>query len=214
MLQAEYNSEIIKNREADVKCRDLRKEDRDMDSYSIGKASGIAFGIIVGLLICVIVFRYVNRDKKLKTHYDERQEAVRGRAYMYGFWGCVIGAAIVICIDTAGIVFANRLTMDFLVIFIGILVQVTYSIWNDGYYGLNTNRKRFYAICIIAGLVNLLVVIANIVNGTFIENMVLSDSAVNLLIVILFLIVAAELIIKDRLDAGASDNNDKDDNED
>ena len=54
MVQEEYNSEIINIKEADVKCRDLRKEDRDMDSYSIGKASGIAFGIIVGLLIYLV----------------------------------------------------------------------------------------------------------------------------------------------------------------
>ena len=175
-----------------------------MDSYSIGKATGLAFGIAVGLLICVILFRYMNRDKKLRTKYDERQEAVRGRAYMYGFWGCVIGAAVVICIDTAGIVFASRFTMDFLIIFIGILVQVSYSVWNDGYYGLNTNKKRFYIICIVAGLINLLVVIGTIRSGEFIENMVMSDVAVNLLCVILFLVIAAELIIKDRVDAKSS----------
>ena len=88
-----------------------------MDSYSIGKATGLAFGIAVGLLICVILFRYMNRDKKLRTKYDERQEAVRGKGYTFGFWGCMAGAALVMILDCGGFEIANRFVMDFFIIF-------------------------------------------------------------------------------------------------
>lgn len=171
-----------------------------MEGANIYRGSGAAVGILAGLLICLILFRYINRDKSIKTKYDERQEAVRGKAYMYGFWASMIGAAIVICTDCAGIVIANRFAMDFFIIFVGILVQVTYSIWNDGYYGINTNKKRFYLISLAAGIINLLVVAAQVREGTFIVNGVMSDSAVNLMCVILFLFVAAELIMKDAAD--------------
>lgn len=171
-----------------------------MEGANIYRGSGVAVGILMGLFICLILFRYMNKDKNIRTKYDERQEAVRGKAYMYGFWGSMIGAAIVICIDSAGIVIANRFAMDFFIIFVGILVQVTYSIWHDGYYGINTNKKRFYIISIAAGIINLLAVLAQIREGTFVVNGVISDSAVNLMCVFLFLVVAAELIMKDVAD--------------
>ncbi|MCR5673812.1 MAG: hypothetical protein K6F87_08895 [Lachnospiraceae bacterium] len=171
-----------------------------MDSYGFGKSVGIATGIIFGLLICLILFRFINRDKKFKTKYDERQEAVRGTGYMYGFWGCMIGAALVIIADCGGLAIANRLVMDFFIVFIGIIVQVTYCIWNDGYYGINTNKKRFYIICIAAALCNLLAVVGNIKGGQFIIEGVMQDAGVNLLCVILFLVIGIELIIKDIMD--------------
>ena len=38
-------------------------------------AKGIGFitGLIVGLILVVILFKYANTDKKIKTEYDERQ---------------------------------------------------------------------------------------------------------------------------------------------
>ena len=171
-----------------------------MDSYSIGKSVGIATGIIFGLLVCVILFKFMNRDKSIKTKYDERQEAVRGRGYMYGFWGCMIGAALVMIADCGGFAIANRFVMDFFIVFVGMIVQVTYCIWNDGYYGINTNKKRFYIISIAASLCNLLAVVGNIKGGQFIIEGVIQDAGVNLMCVILFLVIGVELIIKDMID--------------
>ena len=175
-----------------------------MEAYNIGKAVGLATGIIVGLICCFFVFKYMNKDKKLLTKYDERQQAARGRAYMYGFWAVMIATAVVIIAETAGIFPVAALTRGFFIIFVGIIVQVSYSIFNDAYYGINTNKKRFMIVCIIAGLCNLLGVIGSIKGGNFIEDGVLTDAGTNLLCVILMFTVAVELLIKDRIDSKKS----------
>ena len=41
---------------------------------------GLAVGIIVGLIICVLLAKFGNKDGAVKSKYDERQEAVRGKA--------------------------------------------------------------------------------------------------------------------------------------
>lgn len=174
------------------------QEENDMNSYSIGNSVGVATGIAIGLIICIFLIKFMNRDKKLKTEYDERQEAVRGKGYTYGFWGCMAGAALVMIADCGGFVFATRFVMDFFIIFIGLIVQITYCIWNDGYYGINTNKKRFYIISIIAVLLNLLSVIGNIKGGSLIRDGLLQDAGINLMIVVLFIVIAVELIIKEK----------------
>ena len=171
-----------------------------MEMYSFGKGMGLFFGIVVGLLICLVLFRFMNKDKSLRTKYDERQQIVRGRAYKYGFWTCMATAALIMCLEAGSVVFATRFVTTWIIIFAGILVQVCYSIWNDGYYGVNTNKKRFYAVSLIASLINLLAVIMSIREGNFIVDGVVSDTGVNLLCVILFLVIGIELIIKEGLE--------------
>ena len=168
--------------------------------YYLGKSAGLAAGIIVGLVICVILFKFMNKDKDLKTKYDERQQSVRGRAYKYGFWGFMAGTGFIMCLDAGGIEIASRSVTLFFIMFIGLVIQVCYSIWNDGYYGINTNKKRFYGVSLVASLINLLVVVAAVREGSFFENGLISDRGINLLCVILFLIIGVELIIKDCLD--------------
>ena len=179
--------------------------------YNIGKTVGLTAGIIVGLLICVIAFRYMNKDKKLLTKYDERQQAARGKAYMYGFWACIIATAVVIVLECGGIVLANRFTTGFFIIFAGIITQISYSIFHDAYYGINTNKKRFIIVCVLAGLANLLGVIGPIKGGTFIEDGVLSDAGTNLMCVIMLFTMAVELFIKGRIDAGCAPEEESED---
>ncbi len=171
-----------------------------MEKLGIFKASGITAGIIVGLIICIFLFKYMNRDKKIMTKYDERQEMARGKAYKYGFWASMIATAFVMVFDVAGITLATSFTKYFFILFVGIVVQVTYSIWNDAYYGINTNKKRLIVICIVAGIINLLSVVANIMGGQFIVDGIISDAGANALCCILMLYAGILLIIKDMKD--------------
>ena len=50
------------------------------------RSSGLVFGLIIGLAIAAILIKAANKDGKFKTKYDERQEAVRGKAYKYSFY--------------------------------------------------------------------------------------------------------------------------------
>ncbi len=182
-----------------------------MEAYNVGKAVGIIFGIIVGLVICIFVFRYMNRDKKIVTKYDERQEMARGRAYKYGFWASMVAAAVVMALEIAGVQIATSFTKYFFIMFVGIMVQVGYSILNDAYYGINTNKKRLIIICIIAGLCNFFPIVGTVMGGQFIVDGIISDSGANLLCCILMIYAGVMLFVKDLRDKKQTDTEEGED---
>ena len=50
--------------------------------YNIGRMFGVISGVLIGLVIAVIMLRFVNKNKKMTAEYDEMQKLVRGRGYM------------------------------------------------------------------------------------------------------------------------------------
>ena len=165
------------------------------------RSAGLAIGLFVGLIICVVIFKYWNKDGKIKTQYDEMQELVRGRAYKYAFWTLVAYEAIM-CI-LSGFSFnlhADMFIMHFSGIIIAALVHASYSVWNDAYMGLNTNAKRFTVCMILIGLVNLLSGIAAIAGGSLVIDGVLQAPFTNLLCAFVFIVIGVEIAVKDRID--------------
>ena len=114
--------------------------------YSMGKAIGLATGIIFGLIICYIAFKRLNNDHKVKSEYDERQRLIRGRSYMFAFYGTVIAEAIMICLSFSG-VFTGLPIPEYVYhvtsMFVGLITLVIHSVWNGAYWGLNNNVKRY-----------------------------------------------------------------------
>ena len=53
--------------------------------YNIGRMFGVISGVLIGLVIAVIMLRFVNKNKKMTAEYDEMQKLVRGRGYMASF---------------------------------------------------------------------------------------------------------------------------------
>ena len=123
--------------------------------YNIGKMVGIAVGIMIGLIICLILYRVMNKDGKIKTQYDEMQQITRGRGYQYAFYTIMVCEVLLILFSVGNV----RLPFDnaclhFLIIFIGVVIHITYCIFNDAYVGLNTNMKRFIIIMILVSVIN------------------------------------------------------------
>lgn len=175
-----------------------------MDKMQLFRSSGIVLGLIVGLIICIPVIKYMNKDKKLKTEYDERQEVARGRAYRYAFWSMCGALAFVMVLELFDITVATSFAKYFFVMFVGLIVQVAVSIWNNAYYGINTNKKRCMIVCIFAGACNLFAFVGNIMSGQFIVDGVIQDSGANLLCFILLIFAGVELFIKDRIETKAA----------
>ena len=59
-----------------------------------GLAAGVMVGVIFALILCAVLFRFANKDKKIKTEYDERQKEIRGRGYTIGFYTMVALLAV------------------------------------------------------------------------------------------------------------------------
>ena len=158
-------------------------------------------GFVVGIIIAFICLTKLNNDGKSKTKYDERQKAVRGDAYRYAFFATIIACFVVMLLSTIdGLLNIFGKEVYCIPIFVGLLVQISYAIFNDGYVGLNTNMKRFIIFMILITLVNILVPVRFMVEGEFIKDGVIQTGFANLLCAGLFIILIIELLIKKLID--------------
>ena len=93
--------------------------------YNSARMIGVTIGIIVGLIIAIFIIRYVNRNKKLTTEYDEMQKQIRGEGYKYAFYAVLILEAV-LCVLTLGVVLpAEPYVVHFFAIFVGIFLWVS-----------------------------------------------------------------------------------------
>ena len=163
----------------------------------MGRAVGTAVGIFVGLIICILVYKAMNKDGKMKTKYDEMQILVRGKAYQYAFWTVMGLEAAMLVLDSGNIQLPwEEYLTHVIIILISVLVQVSYCIWNDGYVGLNTNMGRFGVFSVCISLFNFLIAGGAIFDGEMIVNGRLQTPFINLLCGILFIVVGIEIFLK------------------
>lgn len=164
--------------------------------YNEGRMTGVMVGIIIGLIIVVIVLRSINRDKSLKTDYDEMQKLIRGTGYKYGFYAIVIYEAVLLVLSMWTELPAKSSVVHFTAIFIGIMVQVCYCIWNDAYIGLNTNVKRYVIIMAVVSVINLGTAILAWKSGEMVLEGKLQEPFINFLCGMMFAVIGAVAVVK------------------
>jgi len=159
---------------------------------------GIICGATIGLIISVIVLTVCNRNKKVKTEYDERQKAIRGKSYMYGFYTAVIymAALVLFYMTEIAIPFTIPVVM-FFGIFLSISVLAVHSILNGAYWGLNNNKGRYIIVFCACALINLAVGISAMINGSILEGV--QGPLINFLCGILCLEIGIAVLIKDHI---------------
>ena len=168
------------------------------------KASvGIAFGIMVGLVISVILFKFANKDNRIKTQYDERQEAIKGKGYKYSFYTMLTLEVILMLVKISGFIFpVEEYLIHMTVILTGCLVLCIHSIWNGVYWGLNNNHKRYYIIFAVAVILNSIPVVAAFARGSVTAKGFDSLPILNLIVLIWMAIIGVSALIKKCLDLG------------
>ena len=77
-------------------------------STSIMKSAGLAFGIMIGLILAIALILISNHNRKVRTEYDERQLRVRGDAYRYAFYSVII-CEVILLILAFGRLFFKKL---------------------------------------------------------------------------------------------------------
>ena len=167
-----------------------------------GIAIALVMGIMVGLILVVILFKFANKDKKVKTEYDERQREIRNKGYMIGFYTLIALISLIIVWDVAEIGYPLP---EYVFLFAAIIIAVTvvcmYCIWKGVYWGINNDPKRYMIIWVIAIALNLFSVIAAIANGSLLSN----DPAdalpwFNIIIIAMFVVIGVELLVKFAID--------------
>ena len=129
------------------------------------------------------------------------QKINRGKAYAVSFWTLLGLEAVLALVDTLDIKlpFETPIT-HFLVIIIGVVVQVTYCIWKDAYVGLNDNMQRFAIFAVIISIFNFSLAINEFFAGELIVDGVFKAGLLNLVSGLIFIIIGIELFIKMLID--------------
>ena len=161
---------------------------------NIFRLAGVAVGLGTGIILCVVLFRYGNKDKKIKTSYDERQEAIRGVAFKYAFYTILVYEMILMAAGVAGITFPfPEYVVNFLGIMLGCTVLGVYCIWKDVFWGLNNNRKRYYVIYLLILLLNLFPIIIAGRSGGMILN---QAQLLNIMVIIMLTVLFVTMVLK------------------
>lgn len=171
---------------------------------NIFKLSGVAVGVIVGLILVVVLYKLANTNHKTRTEYDERQKELRGRAYMYAFYTMLVFECVMMALGFAEVTLpVDAYLVHFTGIVISCMVLACYCIWHDVYWGLNNDPKRYIFVFAVLIVLNAVPVVRTLMEGTMIEDGKISSVAVNLIVLVMMLVLIVLLFIKGRMDQNA-----------
>ncbi|MBO6101103.1 MAG: hypothetical protein J6P07_07220 [Spirochaetaceae bacterium] len=160
--------------------------------YALGIAAGFAAVIIVTVIISLIIKKLTGK----KAEYDERQIAIRGKAYKVG---CITYA---ILLAASMLVHSNfELTVipfyleQTAIMLAGLGAFVCFAIWNDAYFCGNEKRKNWAVLILLASAANFAVFFKTRENW-FTPDGIMNSSWSNLFVSILTLIIAVNALLK------------------
>ena len=164
---------------------------------SIYRLAGVAVGIVVGLIICAVLFRFANTNKKLKSEYDERQRSIRNIAYKYAFYTVMFYEVLMLVLGIGNVqIPAPDYAVHFLGIILGCTVLGVYCIWKDAYWGMNNDRKRYFLVFAVTIVLNLIPVVGSIKGGIFITDGQVNAPVINLMVLLMISALFAAFILK------------------
>ncbi len=169
-------------------------------------SAGMAMGLMVGLVIAVILLKVANKDHKLKTQYDERQELVKGKGYKYSFYTMMCVEVVLMLLDMAGISFPiESYLIHTCTLLLGCLVLCVHSIWNGAYWGLNNNHKRYAIIIVVAVILNIIPVAAAIAHNSLSGTGIDSIPILNIIVLVWMAMIGIAALAKKIIDGKAAE---------
>ena len=174
---------------------------------------GIIIGIVLGLILIAVITKISNSDFRTTTKYDERQVIVRGNGYKYGFWTMAILMLSYSFFEWGYPEIAERIPVQrfyvyFMIMLISVLIHTGYCIFNDGYFGINNNRRRWYVSFLCIGLANVLIGYANAARGKIWEDGKLGTPMISFSCGLAFVVIGIMIVIKALIDKSSGSDED------
>ncbi len=167
---------------------------------------GMAIGLMVGLVIAVILLKIANKDHKVKTQYDERQELIKGKGYKYSFYTMIFLEVVVMLLEMSGISLPlENYLLHTGAVLVGCLVLCIHSIWNGVYWGLNNNHKRYGIIIAIAVILNIIPVAGAIAHDSLSGHGFESIPILNIIVLVWMAIIGVVALAKKFVDSKAGE---------
>lgn len=157
----------------------------------------IIAAFFVSLIFIIIILKATKTDGAIKCKFDERQSAVRGKAYQISFF-VLLGYNVVYGIVTASVQkpFIEPFAAMVIGICLAVMVNVVYCILKDAYFSLNENRKSLLIVFSVLSVINLFAGVRAIMEGEAVKNGVITLSISNLVCAILLILILIALLIK------------------
>lgn len=152
-------------------------------------------GLIVGILIVAIV-SLISIKRKCRGQYDERQKAIQGVAYKFGFFAMFAYFIIngFICMEIGE--WLPIIDMNFIGLCFGIVCFAGYAIFNDAYLSLNSKPFKFSLFISFVAIINYVCFFINVMDGDTPEAFLLNLICAVFLTVICFMIIIKVIIDK------------------
>lgn len=124
-------------------------------AYIAGIVCGLVLVAVVGFIIGFARGFARKKRQQSTAEYDERQEAVRGRGFKYGYVSLVAYLAVYALQDALEIYWCRLGAGLFLGFLLSVTVFVIYCIYKDAYFRVS-DRPGFYAVlCALLAAANL-----------------------------------------------------------
>lgn len=163
-----------------------------MNAFNIGYITGI---------IAVFAFSFIIRKYFSKRYpkpiYDERQTLARLKAYQYAFF-TAMGYLVVmgVVLEPVGIGFADTLTFSTIGIFISATVLAVICIFNECYFAINQNPKKYIFLFVFVIAINVVCFIINLNGQSIFTDGKLNYRVTNLAAAIMIAVILIALLIK------------------
>lgn len=116
-------------------------------------STSIYTGFMAGLFVVCIVSLASKKRRKYKAVYDERQKAIQGEAYKYGFFTLMCTSALACMLYDMHLTdLFDMFFYEFSAMIISAMVFAGYAIFKDAYLGLNSKVFPSVVIMLVAGV--------------------------------------------------------------
>lgn len=153
--------------------------------HPIGYIIGLLAGILVGVGVVALLFKL----RVVDTTFDERQERARGQAYKYGFWTLLACLMLYGISDEALGRWCDVLTGVVLCGAVAITVFAAVCIVKDAYLSLKEKPRTVMTLFAVITLLNLGIGVPRLLDGSMVEDGVLTAGAVNFICGVMVLVI-------------------------
>lgn len=149
----------------------------------------------------VLIISAAKSAPKKKDKYDERQIAAQGQAYKWAFFSMCVYYLLYVCIcGAADLVWCDPFLGAFLGVILGVTVFAVICVMRDAYVAPDQSKTSVLVpinvICVSQGLIG----VTHLIQGTVIENGVLSVDSLQLFGLLMGMIVDAAFLVKRRME--------------
>ncbi|MBQ2997063.1 MAG: hypothetical protein IJE22_07540 [Oscillibacter sp.] len=150
---------------------------------------GLFFGVLAGALAGLLFVALMKHKKVIDCHFDERQERARGQAFKYAFFTLAVAVICYGALDTIFTLPCDTLTAVFLCFCLTMVVFAVVCIRKEAYLSLYEKPGQVMMLFGVIAAFNIGIGAIYLMEGTMVENGVLTFRACNLIVGVMMLVI-------------------------